>query len=96
MLKIFRVTFNDGMWHSGSLSGTIFEVAETREEAIETARSKNPDLRDTHGWATEFEIEGYVIRVHDERSLRRSERIDGALGEGDVTGPCPSSPSPSP
>jgi hypothetical protein len=91
MLKIFRVAFNDGRWH-GSMSGAYYEVAETQEEAIEVFRSKNPDLRDTNCSATEFLIDGYVIRVHDERSLRRSERIDGAMGEGDVTGPCPSSP----
>jgi hypothetical protein len=78
MLKIFKVTFNDGGWHSGSLP-SFFQVAETKEDAIEIVKSVETHYKGWDCWATEFKIEGYIIKVYDEKSFERNEKIDKIL-----------------
>ncbi len=74
MLKIFKVTFNDGGWHSGSLP-TFYQVAESEKEAMEIVKSKEIHYKGWDCWATEFKIDGYVIKVYDEKSFERDEKI---------------------
>ena len=59
-MKIYNVTFNDGGWYNSLPSFRV--VAENEKEAIEKVLQKNPHYKDWDKWATEFKIEGYVIR----------------------------------
>jgi hypothetical protein len=75
-MKLYKVTFDDGGWHTNLPSYTI--VAESKEDAMKKARE------DTHYnqwdcWAYEFKIEGYVIEVYDEKSYNRDKKIKEVL-----------------
>jgi len=63
MLKLFKVIFNDGDWHSGDLLSELV-IAENKEEAIIKAKQKS--IRYNKGWdifANEVKIEGYEINI---------------------------------
>ncbi len=76
MLKIFKVTFNDGGWHSGDLPNRMI-VSETEEEAISIALEQNPHYSKGYDkWVTEFKIDGYVIEVYDERTYNREKNLE--------------------
>jgi hypothetical protein len=76
-MKIYKVTFNDGGWHSSLPSFTV--VAENQKEAIEKVLKENPHYKDWDKWATEFKIDGYVIEVYDEKSYNRDKKISDVL-----------------
>lgn len=77
MLKIWKVTFNDGGWHESLPSFTI--VAESKSEAIDIAKSENKHYTGWDVWASEFKIEGYVIEVYDEKTYQREKNLDKLL-----------------
>ena len=74
-MKIYQVTFNDGVWHSGDLP-KFMVVAESKEEAIKDALKKHPSYTDWDNWAAEFKIDGYVIEVYDEKSYKRDKNLE--------------------
>ena len=75
MMKIYNVTFNDGGWHSGPLPNYMV-VAESKDEAIEMVLKDHPYYAKGYDkWASEFKIEGYVIRVFDEKTYIRNKNI---------------------
>lgn len=79
MLKIYKVTFNDGDWHSGELAYQM-EVAETKEEAIENALVKSKYYSiGSDVWATELKMDGYVIEVYDEKTYNREKNLEKLL-----------------
>lgn len=51
-------------------------VAETKEEAIEAVKNRETHYKGWDCWASEFTIDGYIIRVYDEMSYNRAEKID--------------------
>ena len=74
-MKIYKVTFNDGGWHS-SLPNTMV-VAESGQDAKQKALELNPQYKSGYNvWATEFKMDGYVIEVWDEVSYNRDKKID--------------------
>jgi hypothetical protein len=74
MLKIWKVTFNDGGWHSSRPEYHV--VAESKEEAIEKVLQENPRYRTGWDkWPSEFKIEGYVIEVYDEKTYNRDKNL---------------------
>jgi hypothetical protein len=76
MLKIFKVTFNDGGWHSNGIP-TQMEVAETKEEAIKNALERDTCyVKGYDIWATEFKLDGYVIEVYDEKTYNREKNLE--------------------
>ena len=79
MLKIWKVTFNDGGWHSGSLPH-YFTVAETSKQAEDEILTKHPMYAKGYDcWASEFKMEGYVIEVHDKKSYNRDKSLNKIL-----------------
>ena len=74
-MKIYKVTFNDGGWHSSLPSFTI--VAETKEKAIEKVLLENPRYKAGWDvWCSEFKINGYVIEVYDEKTYNRDKNLE--------------------
>jgi len=79
MMKIYKVTFNDGGWHSGSLPSTTI-VAESGDDAKEKALLLNPMYKNRYDvWVSEFKIEGYVIEVYDEKTYNREKNLNKIL-----------------
>jgi len=79
MMKIYKITFNDGGWHSGSLP-SITIVAKSSDDAKEKALSENPRYKQGYDvWVSEFKIEGYVIEVYDEKTYNRDKNIEKIL-----------------
>lgn len=74
MLKIYRVTFNDGNWHSSLPSEIV--VASSNSGAILKAREDNKHYKNWDAWASEFTVEGYVIEVYDEKSYVRDKKLE--------------------
>lgn len=77
-MKIWTVSFNDGGWHTSRPEYQV--VANKREEAIEKILVEHSYYRtgyDAMCW--EFEIEGYVIEVYDEKEYNRNKKIDMIL-----------------
>lgn len=77
-MKIFKVTFNDGGWHSGNLPSVMI-VASTKEEALKKAKDQEKYYTGWDSWAVEFKIDGYVIEVYDESTYKavvRDRKID--------------------
>jgi hypothetical protein len=78
-MKIYKITFNDGGWHSGSLP-SITVVAESSDSAKEKALSENPRYKQGYDvWVSEFKIDGYVIEVYDEKTYNRDKNLDKIL-----------------
>jgi hypothetical protein len=78
-MKIYKITFNDGGWHSGSLPN-ITVVAESSDEAKEKALNENPRYKQGYDvWVSEFKIDGYVIEVYDEKSYNRDKNINNLV-----------------
>lgn len=78
-MKIYKITFNNGGWHSGSLPSTTV-VAESSDDAKEKALSENPMYRKGYDvWVSEFKIDGYVIEVYDEKTYNRDKNIEKIL-----------------
>lgn len=77
-MKIWNVWFNDGGWSTGR---TVYqEVASTKEEAIEKVLVDKPFYRTGYDvLCSEFTMEGYVIKVYDERSYKRDRIIDDII-----------------
>jgi len=73
-MKIWTVTFNDGIWNSYRPEFTI--VADSGDEAIEKVLVKYPNYRDYDRFTREFKIEGYVIEVYDEKTYNREKKLD--------------------
>jgi len=74
-MKIYRVMFNDGGWHSSLPE--VLEVASSEKEAIEKALEKNPRYRNGYdSFASELKIEGYVIEAYDEKSYAREKNLE--------------------
>ena len=74
-MKIYRVSFNDGGWHSSRPEYQI--VADSKEDAIEKVLIKYPHYRNGYyAWASEFKIEGYVIEVYDEKTYKREKNLE--------------------
>lgn len=75
-MKIYKVTFNNGGWNSGSLPN-VTVVAESIDDAKEKALYENPRYKQGYDvWVSEFKIEGYVIEVYDEKSYNRDKNIE--------------------
>lgn len=75
-MKIYKITFNDGGWHSGSLP-TITVVAESSDKAKEKALNENPRYKQGYDvWVSEFKIDGYVIEVYDEKTYKRDKKLE--------------------
>lgn len=74
MLKIWKVTFNDGGWHQSLPSFTI--VAESESKSIDIAKSENRRYSNWDVWASEFKIEGYVIEVYDKKTYQREKNLE--------------------
>jgi hypothetical protein len=75
-LKIWIVYYNDGGWHSSMDKKML--VAESKDEAVEKAKSERKHFVGDI-FATEFEIEGYVIEVHEKSSWERNNKINNIL-----------------
>jgi hypothetical protein len=74
-MKIYRVTFNNGSWYSGSRP-EFNTVASSEEEAIQKVVEDNPRyITGYDAWASEFKIEGYVIEVYDEKTYNREKNL---------------------
>jgi hypothetical protein len=75
MMKIWIVTFNDGLWNSSRPEYQV--VAESKQEAIEKVLQENPRYKSGYDiWASEFKIEGYVIEVYDEKTYTREKNLE--------------------
>ena len=74
MLKIWKVTFNDGGWHSGNLP-SFHIIAESSDEAKKIAIEKNKHYSNWDVWAIEFKIPGYVIEVYDKKTYKREKNL---------------------
>jgi hypothetical protein len=78
-MKIYKITFNDGGWHSGSLP-SITVVAESSDEAKEKALNENPRYKQGYDvWVSEFKIDGYVIEVYDEKTYKRNKNLENLI-----------------
>ena len=78
-MKIYKITFNDGGWHSGSLP-IITVVAESSDEAKEKALNENPRYKQGYDvWVSEFKIDGYVIEVYDEKTYKRNKNLENLI-----------------
>jgi hypothetical protein len=74
-MKIWIVTFNDGLWNSSRPEYQV--VAESKQEAIEKVLQENPRYKSGYDiWASEFKIEGYVIEVYDEKTYTREKNLE--------------------
>ena len=78
-LRIYRVTWNDGGWHSGDLPNQ-FVVAETSEKAKELANLGNNSYKNWSCWSTEFKMDGYVIEVFEKSQYERDKKIVDLVG----------------
>ena len=77
-MKIYKITFNDGGWHSGPLPNIIV-VAESIDDARKKALS-NPRYKNGYDvWVSEFKIDGYVIEVYDEKTYNRDKNLSNIL-----------------
>lgn len=74
-MKIYKVSFNDGGWQTRMPEETV--VAESKGDAIRKALDRNPQYKNGYSiWATEFEIEGYIIEVYDEKTYNREKNLE--------------------
>jgi len=81
MMKIYKVTFNDGGWHSGHLP-SFMAVANSKEEAIENVLKDHSSYSSGYDkWATEFKLDGYVNEVYDEKTYNRDKNIKKLVNE---------------
>lgn len=77
MLKIYKVTFNDGGWYSTGGRPEFTVVTESKEKAIEMVLNDNPRYKTgCDVWASEYKIDGYVIEVYDEKSYNRDKKLE--------------------
>lgn len=77
MLKIWKVTFNDGGWHE-SLP-TYMTVAESEDKAIEKIKEEHTYYKSWDVWATEFKMKGYVIELYDEKTYNRKKSLEDLI-----------------
>lgn len=77
MLKIWKVTFNDGGWHTSLPSFHI--IAETGEQAEKKAVEENKTYATWDVWSSELKIPGYVIEVWDEKTYNREKKLDNLI-----------------
>ena len=78
-MKIYKVTFNNGGWHSGELP-SVTVVAETKEDAKVKALEQKPFYKSGYDiWVSEFKLDGYVIEVYDEKSYNRDKNINSVI-----------------
>lgn len=77
MLKLWKVTFNDGGWHESLPTHQV--VAENSEEAKKMALEKHKHYKGWECWATEFKINGYVIEIYDEKTYMREKNLDNLI-----------------
>jgi len=62
-MKLFKVTFNDGDWHSGSLPSELV-VASNHISAVKKARKEHPIYGENwSGFAVEVKPKGYKINI---------------------------------
>lgn len=72
--KIFKITYNDGLWHSGSLPSAFF-IAKSKEEVIEKSKAykkfeKKPgdiwitELCDTSDYEDIENINDFIIEIN--------------------------------
>jgi len=73
MLKLWKVTFNDGGWHESLPTYQV--VAETSEEAKKMVLEEHKYYKDWDCWATEFKIKGYIIEIYDEKTYMREKNL---------------------
>ena len=78
MLKIYKVTFNDGGWHSGPLPNYM-TVAESEDEAIKKIKEEHTHYNKWDVWATEFKMKGYVIELYDEKTYHRKTILENLI-----------------
>lgn len=76
-MKIYKVTFNDGGWHSSLPSYQV--VASSKEEAISKVKAEHTYYKGCDCWASEFKMEGYVIEVYDEKTYNRDKNLEELL-----------------
>lgn len=77
MLKIYKITFNDGGWHSSGSRPNFKQVAENEEEAKKIVLENNPQYANGYDlWCIEFKLDGYVIEVYDEKTYKREKNIE--------------------
>ncbi len=77
-MKVYKVMFNDGGWHRTDLPSRMV-VAESESSAVEKAKKKHPHYSDHEAWATELEIDGYVIVAYDKKEYEREQKIKEVL-----------------
>ena len=76
MLKIYKVTFNDGGWYTGDMPN-FYTIAETNLGAIENVLIEHPRFRNGYDhWATEFVMPGYIIEVYDEKTYNHEKNLE--------------------
>ncbi len=75
-LKIWKVSFNDGGWHSNLPEYII--VSHSKEDAIEKCLADNPNFKSDKWFpfASEFKIDGYVIEIFNQKDYNRLKNID--------------------
>lgn len=78
-MKIYKVTFNDGGWYSGNRP-TFTTVAYSEEQAKEKVLNENPRYKNGYdACVSEFKIDGYVIKVYDEKNYNRDKKLSNIL-----------------
>ena len=75
-LKLWKVSFNDGGWHQSLPE--FFIVSESKENAIKECLIENPHFNSDKwfGWASELEIDGYIIEIYHKKDYNRLKNID--------------------
>lgn len=65
-MKLYKVTFNDGEWHTGDLPSEVV-IADNKENARDQAIINRPYLKSMDWWATEIKQDGYeiIIKQHN-------------------------------
>lgn len=61
-MKLYKVTFNDGQWHTGELPSRVV-IAESEESACELASKLFPLYNSWDKWAEEVVFPGYEISI---------------------------------
>lgn len=75
-LKIWKVTFNDGGWHSGSLPSFMI-ISESKKDAISKVLEENSIYKKGYDvWATELKFDGYIIEIYDEITYNRNKKLN--------------------
>lgn len=79
MLKIYKITCNDGGWHSGPLPNyTVVEESEDKAKEIFLNDFKQY-RKGWDVWVSEFKMDGYIIEVYDEKTYNREKNLEKLL-----------------